>query len=426
MIQKAKNKIHKTLRWSEKYLKTDMVYIAKGGSILTSGHTVSSVVVFLVAIAFANLIPKETYGTYKYALSIVGLLSMATLSGVGGALLQSVSRGNEGTFIPALKTKLKWGVLGAVASLGVSLYYFINDNQMLAIIFAITSLFIPFMDSMNLYQSYLQGKKLFLPFTIYITASQIIASAVMVLTIFYTDSIYAIIIAYYAAWTLVRVYFHFKVMKKFPPNDVVDSEVIPYGKHSSFIDAIASVVSSAEKILIFHFLGPVPLAIYSFAQAPLAQFSGLFRNIPTLAIPKLASRPIPEINKILKKRVLWAFVFALGAVVIYIALAPFFFKLVFPQYLESIPFSRWLSLTMLFVIPQTILGAATHAKLTLTPRKALYLWNIPGITSVIIIYFTIQSSGLYSLVIARLAFVALVSIITFVLWQKIRKVDREN
>ena len=285
---KIKAFIYKTLRWSEKYTKTDMVYIAKGGSTLTLGHTVSSVVVFLVAVAFANLIPKETYGTYKYIISIVGLLSMATLSGIGGALLQSVSRGNEGTFIPALKTKLKWGILGAVASLGVSFYYFINDNQMLAIIFAITSLFVPFMDSMNLYQSYLQGKKLFIPFTIYITASQVIASAVMVLTIFYTDSIYAIIIAYYVAWTLVRAYFHLKTVKRFPPNNTVDEEVIPYGKHSSFIDTIGSVVSSAEKILIFHFLGPAPLAIYSFAQAPLIQFSGLFRNIPTLAVPKLA------------------------------------------------------------------------------------------------------------------------------------------
>jgi len=64
-IKKLKDKIYRLLRRSEKYFKTDMVYLAHGGFWLTLGQIISSAASFLLAIAFANLLPKETYGTYK-------------------------------------------------------------------------------------------------------------------------------------------------------------------------------------------------------------------------------------------------------------------------------------------------------------------------------------------------------------------------
>ena len=74
MIKKIKEKIYNLLRWSEKYTKTDMVYLAHGGFWLSFGQIISSLSSFLLAIAFANLLPKETYGNYKYILSIASIL----------------------------------------------------------------------------------------------------------------------------------------------------------------------------------------------------------------------------------------------------------------------------------------------------------------------------------------------------------------
>ena len=95
MIGKIKTKIYKLLRWSEKYTKTDMVYLAKGASWLTSGQIISSFAIVLLAIAFANLIPRETYGTYKYVISVVGALSIFTLPGINTAVVQAVARHND-------------------------------------------------------------------------------------------------------------------------------------------------------------------------------------------------------------------------------------------------------------------------------------------------------------------------------------------
>jgi len=161
LIDHVKMYIHRLLRKSEKYFKTDMVYLARGSFWLGSGQITSSVVIFSLAIAFANLIPKETYGTYKYVLSITGLLTILTLRGMDSAVLQSVARNFEGVLIPALKTKIKWGILSAVSGIGIAIYYYINGNNTLAISFLIASGFSPFMDSFGIYNALLNGKKLF-------------------------------------------------------------------------------------------------------------------------------------------------------------------------------------------------------------------------------------------------------------------------
>ena len=61
-----KQRIYKGLKWSQKYTQTDMVYLAKGGFWLGMGQIITGLASFLLTLAFANLVPKETFGTYKH------------------------------------------------------------------------------------------------------------------------------------------------------------------------------------------------------------------------------------------------------------------------------------------------------------------------------------------------------------------------
>ena len=89
MVQKAKNKIYKALRWSEKYTKTDMLYLAKSGSWLSFGHGFAMLSGFFMSLAFANLFPRESFGTYKFVLSMAGILGAFSLTGMGTAVTQA-------------------------------------------------------------------------------------------------------------------------------------------------------------------------------------------------------------------------------------------------------------------------------------------------------------------------------------------------
>ena len=117
MYKNIKQKLYNTLRRSEHWTHTDMVYIAKGGAWLTAARIVASISSFLMVIAFANLLTKEAYGLYQYVLSIVGILSISTLGGINTALTQAMARGYEGSIIPALKTRIHWGVIGGIGSI---------------------------------------------------------------------------------------------------------------------------------------------------------------------------------------------------------------------------------------------------------------------------------------------------------------------
>ena len=57
------------LRLSEKYFKTDMVYLAKSGFWINLSYIAGSVFSLVSSIAFAYFVSKETYGIYKYIIS---------------------------------------------------------------------------------------------------------------------------------------------------------------------------------------------------------------------------------------------------------------------------------------------------------------------------------------------------------------------
>ena len=102
-----KAKITSFLLWSQKYTKADMLYIAKGGFWVMFGQGMNAILSLGLLVAFANFLPKETYGTYRYILSIAGMLSIFTLTGMNSAVSRSVARGSIGILNQTVNYQLK-------------------------------------------------------------------------------------------------------------------------------------------------------------------------------------------------------------------------------------------------------------------------------------------------------------------------------
>lgn len=400
-----------------------MLYLAKGGFWLTIGQVISSISVFVLAIAFANLVPKETYGTYKYILSIAGILTVLTLRGMDIAVFHAVARGFEGVFTRALRTRIAWGLLSTAASIVLSVYYYINGNDTLALSFLIISGFLPLMDSLGIYQSLLRGKKLFKLSVTYETASQIGSAIALMATILVTQNLFIILLVYFSSWTLFRLIFLIRTIKKYPINQKQDPETTSYGKRISFVNILDTIVNSVDGILVFHYLGAVNLAIYSFAIAPISQIKNLTGHLPTLAMPKMATRSSREINKLLKKRMM--LLFAIGATIafLYIIAAPYIYQIFFPKYLDAVFFSQIFSLAMALYLPQTIFSAAISSKLTLIPPRMLYLWNLPGVIFIIFALIFVIKLGIIGVIIGRLISLIFGLVVNLIVWRKIKMVE---
>ena len=263
------HKIYKLLRRSEKYTKTDMVYLAKGGFWLTINQIISISSAFLLSIALANLLPKEIYGQYKYIISIFSILAISTLPGMDTAVTRSIAQGNEGSFKQALKTKMKWGLLGALVSLCFAIYYFVNQNNTLAGSFAIVAFALPTVDSWALYTSYFNGKKLFNKLAKYAGTLKIISTFTIISVVYLSDNIFWLLLAFFVPFIVIRLIYLFIIKNKYKPNKNIDSQTIKYGKHLSFVGVLGSIAMQIDKVLIFHYIGAAELAIYSLAISPL-------------------------------------------------------------------------------------------------------------------------------------------------------------
>jgi O-antigen/teichoic acid export membrane protein len=364
---------------------------------LTLGQIISSLSVFLLAVAFANLLPPEVYGKYKLILAIVSILAIATLPEMNTSIARSVANGYDGSLLQALKTRLRFGILSTIGSLGVALYYFLNSNIEFGLIFVLVSIFLPFCESFTSYQSLLSGKKHFDVLTKYLILSQIFCFFVALLTLFLTDSIFIVLCSYFSSWTLVRYIFLKISLKKFVENDREDPGVLTYGKHLSAMNLLSTISNNLDKILLFHFLGPIQVAIYSFATAVPEQIKNVLRNLSTLAAPKFAQTSKEVLQKTIWKKI-WLYMILLALInAAYIFVAPFIFGIFFPTYTEAIFPSQIFStsiITLALLIPISILQAHQET-------KALYWFNISfAATKIISTVILVSFFGLFGAVLA--------------------------
>ncbi|MEX1003136.1 MAG: oligosaccharide flippase family protein [Crocinitomicaceae bacterium] len=415
-MEKVRNKAYNLLRWSEQYTQTDMVYLAKGGFWVTVGQLFGIVASFGIAIAFANLLPGEIYGNYQFVLATTGILAASSLSGLNVAAVRSVARGAEGILLPSFKTKLKWSTIGSLIAIIIASYYFWRTNEILAISFLLVALFLPIFYSLGISGALLEGKKLFKTSAKYNTSNQIFASACIIIALFLTDNLFLILMVYFISWTLAKTITFILTIKKYKTNDVTDHEMVSYGKHLSVMGIFAIIADNLDKLLLFYFLGPLEVAIYSFATAPVMQIKGVMKNINSLALPKLSLRTKEEIRATIISRNLQIFLVSLPIILAYILAAPFIYKIFFPAYLDSVIYSQVFALAVLFTAPGTFSSASLEAEMEV--KKKYILTFFSKISKIVLMLVLVVPFGVWGIVSAVVANSFVVNIVGIILIKK--------
>ncbi len=372
MIQKARVKIYKLLRWSEQYTKTDMVYLAKSSFWINASTVTAALFAFALSIAFSRFVSKETYGIYQFLISISSMLGVLTLTGMNSAVTQAVSRGFEGVFKNSIKIQIKFSVIPFLAGIIASLYYFINGNQTISIsIFAI-ALLLPFANAFNTWGGFLGGKKDFKNAFRYAQIINFIYYAGMIACIYFFPKTVALIITNFFLLTITNLIVYLIVLKKYKPNKNNDNETLAYGKKLSLSNILPTIALSIDSLAIFHFLGATELAIYAFASNIPIRLGGLLRPISMAAFPKFAEKKPEELKKVLPRKTLQLFILSLTGGIIYILLAPFIFKIFFPQYMESVFYSQVYAINVVIGITANLLMTSLSA----TRSEKVFLLNI--------------------------------------------------
>ena len=349
-MERLKNYIYSLLRKSEKYTKTDMVYVASGAFWSNLNYIIVSSLALIASILFARLLSKENYGMYQYILSIASIIGATSLTGMNNAVTRAVARGHEGEFTRSIKIQLIWGLLPFLVSIAISGWYFFHHNINLSVPFLFIALFLPLANAFNTWVSFVGGRKLFRIGTYYgITNSLLTYGTIIAFIYFSRDYVWIIFGNFFGAF-LSNFIIYTLIVKKLKPNKETDGETIKYGSHLSVM-AIPGIISSQiDALMIFHFIGPSALAVYSFATLIPEKIAGGLKFIAAISLAKFAQRNEDDIRKSLIRKMWLAAGFLLIAATIYAFIAPWIFEILFPKYKDSIIFTQVYSLTFFSVI----------------------------------------------------------------------------
>lgn len=409
-------KLVRLLRWSEKYTKTDMVYLTHGGFWLTGAQVITTLVSFGASIAFGYFIPKDVYGTYRYILSAAALLGALTLTGLNTAIIQSVARGFEGSLRDGFRLSMRWSWIAVGAALIGSVYYAYHANYILAISYLLIAFTSPLLYSSGLFGSFINGKKDFARLSCYTVIDNVVPTLAVLGTLFFTHHVVALVAAYFVSSTLMGWLLYRRTLALYQPSATHDPELARYSIKLSALNILAIATAQADKIIVFTALGSVELAIYTFATAFPDQIRSVLKNLNTLMIPRFSERDSALHSFALRRKVFQLSIILIVITFAYIAIAPLLYHVFFPKYDESILYSQLLGLSIfsaIAMIPSSLLIAKKREK------ELAFTSVIGSIIQLGVLFPAVYYWGITGVIVARVLTTYINTVLTFWMLRKV-------
>lgn len=388
IFRQTKQRLYSLLRWSEKYIKADMIYIVKGQFWLVLGNTIGVVGGVLLTVVFANFLEPETFGTYKYVLALAGFISAFTLGGMGGAVMRAVALGKRNVVLPVSRISAFWSLPAAFLAFTCAGYYFWNGNIILGAGLLLAALTIPLSSVFGLYKSIMIGNKDFKNLSLSSFRALIPVAGLITATLI-SGNILIIIATYFLLNILVSGSMYLWSIRKYRiVSEGANSEDIKdtarYGKHLSVMGAVSQASDSLDHLLLWHFAGPVQLATYVFALAPIRELRNFSQNIYPLVFPKFVVKTIAQMKETVPLRIKQFTLISVVTGLIYILFAPLLYTYVFPQYTNAVLLSQFLAVGLMLqgrVIIDAMLYTQSGARLRyitigVTQGTKVLLWLI--------------------------------------------------
>lgn len=381
-------------------MKTDMLYLAKGGFWLSVGSISGSFAAFLLAILLVNTVPKEAFGTYKYILSLVGVFTSFTLSGLSEALSRSAAKGHDGDLRTVAIRAIPWNMLSGALALVAASYYFASGARTIAAGFLLVAIVTPLNAEFNLYAGMLKGKKAFAQLTKYGLIRAFLPVIATATTLLCTREALPLAAAYLGATVVGNAIAYAWTRKAYPSDGTSDPTTMRFGLHLSLMNVLGALASSIDKVIVFHYLGAANVAIYSIAQALPEQIDGIVSNVRHLALPKFAGQNPQATIRTLPRKILLYVLLLLILVGVYALMVKPFFQLLFPQYLEAVPYSIALAFAFAATAPGQLSLAylAAHGAI----RERYILGPVFSSIWIVLMIIFCRAFGLWGLVAAKL------------------------
>lgn len=324
----------------------DAHYYTAGGFYTVLTYVVQVGAGILTSVLMARYLPRETYGGFRYVLSLAGTLGILALPGMSTAMMQSLSRGHGGAYWTGIKTIMKWSILVSGGLIVAALFTPIAKTTAVAHALMALAVIFPLYAGSGLYGVLLLAKRDLHRNFSYGAAYRIMLTIGTIAALYLTHSLAAFVVAVFLVDTVTRGIMTIRA-RRFLPNKTQDPPMIAYGKKLSLLTALPMVSEQIDRLVVPAALGLQGLAVWGVATMIPDTAKEFGSSVLNLALPKLARWGATQSEQgFILRKFFELLLLSLIAVGIYYAIAPAIVRFLFPAYADAVAVSRWYALTM--------------------------------------------------------------------------------
>lgn len=242
--------------------------------------------IMLMLMRFEGL---EAVGQFRLLLSIVTMLSLATLLDTGKILIKYVVQNMEGIVRPLLLNRMRWSLLGVAAGLIAAAVLQARGDALAAPVL-VAALLLPLMHTTNLFAQLHQARRQF-RFNALINIAKhgtLVTGAFLWLLAGW--DVIGLFIAYFAALTAFNIWYmswHAAELRSTSPQS---KPVVREATVLSGSGLLPVVLDNADKFLVSYFLGLEALGIYAIGVSTGRLLLNLVKPMLVVYLPDLVKK----------------------------------------------------------------------------------------------------------------------------------------
>lgn len=275
------------------WTKKAAIYTLTGGWPLGTAEAVAIAANLLVVYAFTNWSSPTTYGTYRYYMAIVGMLSIFSLPGVNTAITTTVAAGKRGVLIPSVWLRTRYALIASVITLAAGVYFAMLGQRDLAIAMIASSVILPFYMSLDTVFAFLLGKSAFKEMSIARAISTVITTLTIIALIrAYPNSSLCVITGSISVVSVMYGLSLYWAIRRYGEGSSIrdNTDVERYGKQLTWRGFIGIVETRLDLLIVGSFFSLEQLAVFSVGRLLKDMLAKIWRLFYSLLLPRLSER----------------------------------------------------------------------------------------------------------------------------------------
>ena len=285
---------------------------------------------FFLNVLLVRFLSYEDLGNYKLFFSVLNILILFSINGLGTSVTKAVAKRFQGFFKKAIAVSALFSLIASAILIILAFSYYKDSSIKWALLVA--SFVVPIYFGFNTWEPYYYGKRrfktVFLLNTLMGSTRFVICAAII---FFYRNYFYAII-AYLLIVSVYNLIFFFWIVRRIKPEETDKEKEKDYLKHGFRLtgsSAISVIATNIERIILDSVSGATMVGIYSVVAVFPTFIKNSLKTLVNVPMVKLAVHPEKENRTIIKKGLIIIFLSGIIILVVFWFIIPFLLKFFF-------------------------------------------------------------------------------------------------